>query len=559
LIFCNYVFILYQILKFIKPIIMKRLIPTLALGLGSCIAAQAQLYIDNATFFVETGATVTVQGDLTSNVDIQGPGKILLKGTAIQSVNMNNGGGATKLIPNLEIDNAANVQLTGNVKVGTNLTFTTGKILNGNFNFVLANAATVTGAGVNKFIETVSPNTGLVQRELSAASSNLLIPVGVGSNYTPISLSHAGGTYNSTSLVGARAALAKSPNAHVRTESHTNAYWPVASANITGGTLTGVGTYSDPGFTGTESDIRGMSFNGTDWSLTDGTGVQDVALNTVTGKLTGATSGQVFGMNRFLLMNSKVLLQGANPVAGVMSDALRVAPTVLPTTEPYRGAPYSFTTLNGGAQEVVAPAMFNDLGTNNNIVDWVYVELRTGVASGSTLQQTRSALIQRDGDIVDIDGSPLYFKNLDAGNFTVTVRHRNHLPISTNNAAGFYKNLTLSGSTPSLDFTTLAAGNVLGTANTNYLNAGGFNIMYAGNANFNTTVRYNGPSNDRDYILGTLLSSNQGTVLSSVYNQGDLNMNKVVRYNGPSNDRDYLLGTPLLSNQGTVKTQIIPN
>lgn len=534
---------------------MKRLIPTLALGLGSCIAAQAQLYIDNATFFVETGATVTVQGDLTSNVDIQGPGKILLKGSALQSVNMNNGGGTTKLIPNLEIDNAANVQLLGNTKVGTNLTFTNGKILAGNFNFVLANAATVTGAGVSKFIET--NGTGFAQREMPAATANLVLPVGVGTSYTPISLSHASGTYGATSLVGAQAKLAKSPNAHIRTESYTNAYWPVASTNITGGTLTGVGTYSDPGFTGTESDIRGMSFNGTDWTLTGGN--QDVALNTVTGALTGVTTGQVFGMNRFLLMNSKVLLQGANPVAGVMSDGLRTGTSVIPLTEPYRGAPYNFTTLNGGTQEVAAAGVFADFATNNNIVDWVYVELRNAATSGTTLQQTRSALLQKDGDIVDIDGiSPLYFKNLDAGNFTVTVRHRNHLPISTNNTAAFYKNLTLSGTTPSLDFTTLAAGNVLGTASTNYLNSGGFNIMYSGNANFNANVRYTGLSNDRDALYITALGSVIGAVLNPVYSPADMNMNKIVRYTGLANDRDALYITALGSVIGAVKNQIIP-
>ena len=538
---------------------MKRLIPALALGLGSCIAAQAQLYIDNATFFIETGATVTVQGDLTSNVSIQGPGKILLKGSVLQNVNMNNGGAVTNAyaIPNLEIDNAANVNLTGNAKVATNLTFTNGKILAGNFNFVLANGATVTTPGASKFIET--NGTGFAQRELTAASSNLLLPVGVGTSYTPISLSHASGTYGATSLVGAQAKLARSPNSHIRTESHTNAYWPVASTNITGGTLTGIGTYNDPGFTGIESEIRGMSFNGTEWTLTGGN--QDVALNTVTGSLTGVTSGQVFGMNRFLLMNSKALLQGANPVAGVMSEALRVAPTVLPTTEPYRSAPYSFTTYNGGTQEVAAAAVFNDLGNNNNIVDWVFVELRAGATSGTAIPlQTRSALIQRDGDIVDMDGaSPLYFKNENSGDYTITVRHRNHLPISTNNTASFFKNLTLSGSTSSLDFTTLAAGNVLGTANTNYLNSGGFNIMYAGNANFNSNIRYAGIANDKDYLLSAVLGSNQGLILSNVYNQGDLNMNKTVRYSGISNDKDFLLSTPLSSNQATIKLQIIPN
>ncbi|MES2776501.1 MAG: hypothetical protein V4722_20150 [Bacteroidota bacterium] len=539
---------------------MRRLIPTLALGLGSCLASQAQLYIDNATFFIETGATVTVQGDLTSNVSIQGPGKILLKGSALQNVNMNNGGAATNAytIPNLEIDNAANVALTGNTKVGTNLTFTTGKIQAGNFNFVLANLATVTTPGAGKFIET--NGTGFAQREAPslATASNLSLPVGVGSSYTPITLSHAGGTYGATSLVGAQAKLAKSPNAHIRTESYTNAYWPVASTNITGGTLTGVGTYNDPGFTGTETDIRGMSFNGTDWTLTGVSG-QDVTLNTVTGALTTAT-GQIFGMNRFLLMNSRALLQGASPTAGVMLDGLRTGTSVIPLTEPYRGAPYNFTSVNGGAQEVAAAGVFADLGNNNNIVDWVFVELRNAVTSGATVQETRSALIQRDGDIVDMDGtSPLYFKNLDAGNFTVTIRHRNHLAISTNSTGAIYKNLTLSASTPLLDFSTTGAANILGAANSNYANVGGFNMMWAGNANFSANVRYSGINNDKDHLLGTVLSGNQALILNPIYSSGDMNMNKTVRYSGISNDKDFLLSTPLGANQATIRLQVLPN
>ena len=539
---------------------LKKLHSTfLVLTIAICNVASAQLFIDNATFFIESGATVTVQGDVTSNVSFQGPGKILLKGTSLQNVNMNNGGAATNAytIPNLEIDNTSNVNLTGNCKVGTSLVFTNGKVQLGNFNFILDAATTVAGAADNKFLET--NGTGFAQRNIgNAAAANQLIPVGAGSMYAPVSLTHAGGTYASA-LLGAQAKSGKSPNIHPRVESYTNVYWPVATSGVTGGTFTGTATYpadGAPGFTGTETDIRGMSFNGTDWSLTGEN--HDYALNTVSSQL-AANSGQIFGTNRFVLMNSKVLLQGANPVGGVMNDALRVAPTVIPTTEPYRGAPYNFTSINGGVQEVAVASVFNDLGSFNNIVDWVFLELRNNVSSGSVLLQTRSAFVQRDGDVVDIDGvSPIYFKNVDAGDFTITVRHRNHTAISTNNTAGFFKNLTLSSSPPALDFTSPAT-NILGVANTNYVQAGGFNMMYAGNANFNANVRYGGPGNDKDYMLATPLGANPATVLSGVYSQGDVNMNKVVRYGGPGNDKDYILANPLGANPAIVRSQILPN
>jgi hypothetical protein len=271
-----------------------------------------------------------------------------------------------------------------------------------------------------------------------------------------------------------------------------------------------------------------------------------------------ANSGEIAGMNRFILMNSKVLLQGANVVSGNMNDGLRSGTNVIPTTEPYRGAPFNFVPTNGGAREVASASVFNDLGTFNNIVDWVYLELRNNVTSGTTLLQTRSVFVQRDGDIVDIDGtSPVYFKNLDAGNYTVTVRHRNHMAISTNYTAASYKNLTLSASTPILDFTSPST-NILGVANTNYFQSGGVNMMYAGNANFNAVTNYSSLGNDRLYLLNTILG---GVTTSTVagYSVGDLNMNKIANYSALGNDRLYLLNTVLGGTTTSSKVQLLPN
>ena len=126
-----------------------------------CNIASAQLFIDQATFTIQAGATVTVQGDVTSNTDILGTGKVILKGTANQNVNM---GGFT--IPNVEIDNAANVTLTGNARVGSSLLFTNGKILLGSNNLTLSDVATATGGGTSKFVET--NGSGQVIKSLTA-------------------------------------------------------------------------------------------------------------------------------------------------------------------------------------------------------------------------------------------------------------------------------------------------------------------------------------------------------------------------------------------------------
>jgi Dockerin type I domain len=77
---------------------------------------------------------------------------------------------------------------------------------------------------------------------------------------------------------------------------------------------------------------------------------------------------------------------------------------------------------------------------NNAIIDWVFVELRNPSVP-STILYTRSALLQADGDIVDVDGvSPLVFLNVPANNYYLGIRHRNHLIIQTTAAISFVAN-----------------------------------------------------------------------------------------------------------------------
>ncbi|MBW1298602.1 M4 family metallopeptidase [Aquimarina litoralis] len=123
----------------------------------------------------------------------------------------------------------------------------------------------------------------------------------------------------------------------------------------------------------------------------------------------------------------KVFLQGAalNPNTGeetLMRDDLRVA-SLLPTISPYTdGASCDATVF--------------DITGDDAIVDWVWLELRD--ATNNTLvSYSRSALLQRDGDIVDVDGtSPLDFSTED-DTYYMAIHHRNHLGIMTNSAITF--------------------------------------------------------------------------------------------------------------------------
>lgn len=531
--------------------------------------SKAQLTISSGAIFnIQSSAFVIVQGDVLSNADITGGGTLILKGSTNQNVNMN---GFT--VPNLEMDNTANSTLTGNIKISSTVKFTNGKILVGNNTATLAAVTSSTGMGTNKFFET--DGTGFVRREFTGDLSNLVSPVGVGADYLPITLTNTGSTYASASI-GVQAKGVADANKHPRTETYLLANWPINKTGITGGITNAVGTYIDPtrfvSFgSGVETDLRGFYWNGVNWSAVGGT--QDAALNTVGANITG-TGGELFGMNRFVLLDSKVFLQGAyNIGTGFMNDNLRTtvayvpgnAPTgnLIPTSDPYRSAPYNtaFTHVNNTTTETATATAFNDMPVpTDNIVDWVFVELRSNITPGNTVTQTRAALLQRDGDIVDIDGvSPIYFKNVDPSNYTVAVRHRNHIGMASNPAV-FNQSLDVVANVTKLNFTNPASsGNFMGTAGSNYFNDGTVNIMYAGNVNMNTNLRWNAPSSDKDYLLNTVLGGVSSTILSSIYSVGDVNLNRGVRWNAPNSDKDYILATPLTGTASLVKNQLFPN
>ncbi|MBC7851059.1 MAG: hypothetical protein H7Y31_15055, partial [Chitinophagaceae bacterium] len=203
-----------------------------------------------------------------------------------------------------------------------------------------------------------------------------------------------------------------------------------------------------------------------------------------------------------------------------------------------------------GGGETITSGILAGTGTGNDIVDWVFAELRnstTGVVITS-----RAVLIERDGDIVDVDGTGaktnfINFAGELAGNYHVSIRHRNHLGIRTPAGLG----LARTTATP-YNFSTSAAQALSGVQ---FNLGGGFFGMYGGNVNGNTTVRFAGPANDQNELINVILGANKSAILSGVYNRGDLNMNGVVRYAGPNNDENFLINVVLGANKAAIITQ----
>jgi len=208
-------------------------------------SSQAQLYINGAQFTIESGATVTVQGDLTSNVDILGAGKVLLKGSGNQNVDMNNA-----VIPNLEIDNVSNATLTSAAKIGTNLTFTNGNIILGANNLTMNAAATITSAANNKFI--VTNSTGKLIKSSLGPGPAFTYPVGNTTlTYNPVSIINAG-TADDIAVRSLTNAYANGLTGTAFTKEVIDASWDI-SESVNGGSNLSItaswnGTDELPGF-----------------------------------------------------------------------------------------------------------------------------------------------------------------------------------------------------------------------------------------------------------------------------------------------------------------------
>ena len=209
-----------------------------------------------------------------------------------------------------------------------------------------------------------------------------------------------------------------------------------------------------------------------------------------------------------------------------MKDDLRVA-SLVPTTEPYQGMLF---TMVGSGGETMPASLLNVTG-KNAIVDWVLVELRNKNNPAQILA-TKSALLQRDGDVIGTDGYTRLLFSVTADNYFVAVRHRNHLGTMT------FAAKTLGTSEVGVDLT-LATEAVHGT-DARYALQNGRRALWCGNVVTDAQVTYTGQFNDRDPILeglGGLVPTN--TVVG--YSRRDVNLDGVIKYTGQFNDRDLIL------------------
>lgn len=254
-------------------------------------------------------------------------------------------------------------------------------------------------------------------------------------------------------------------------------------------------------------------------------------------KIDGAPTG--------LIVSAKAFLQGPYVAAtGSMTDSLRKK-GLIPAIDPYPALGFG---TPGGPAATVNPAHFSTTG-DTAIVDWIWLELRssndpTQVVAG------RAALIRKNGSIVELGNDrPVYFPNLPDGSYYIAIRHRNHLGVMT--AAP----VALNSSTPAvIDFSSPATA-TWGTDARN--NVGGVMTLWAGDANGDGTVSYNGTNNDKNAILGQVGITTSNNILV-IYHRGDVNMDGSLKYNGATNDKNVVLGVVGLPTPNRTITQQLP-
>ncbi|MFN8305987.1 MAG: hypothetical protein U0T79_04365 [Ferruginibacter sp.] len=207
--------------------------------------------------------------------------------------------------------------------------------------------------------------------------------------------------------------------------------------------------------------------------------------------------------------------------------------------------PYSIYGYAG--TESVTAGFFTSTAGTTDIVDWVLVDLRDAVTPATIISQ-RAAFVREDGLIVDLDGvSPVSFKGFAAGNYFITIRHRNHLGVRTATTQlvdGAVSPTAYDFSTAQTQAYQDAAILALPAPNNNSAmnSVGGKFVMWGGNGNSNTTTRANGPLAQNDYLflVTTTLAGNVTGQISNVYSRADYNMDGTVRANGPLAQNDYL-------------------
>ena len=228
----------------------------------------------------------------------------------------------------------------------------------------------------------------------------------------------------------------------------------------------------------------------------------------------------------------KLFLQGpllAPATPGLMNDDLRSLGH-LPVLSPYADLALANSSVfnPGGSSGTGLP--------QDDIIDWIWVELRASNDTGKRIN-ARSALIQRDGDVVDLDGISPVVMQASQTQYYVVVAHRNHMDAMSGSS------IALSSTPVQTDFTS----NAFSTFGTNARVDLGAGVMalWGGDTNLANMIRFSGADNSTNVIKDFVLADpgngfNSVTYGSTGYLNIDIDMNGIGKFSGSGNDSNII-------------------
>lgn len=245
----------------------------------------------------------------------------------------------------------------------------------------------------------------------------------------------------------------------------------------------------------------------------------------------------------------------------LMRDNLRLNPVTnqnhIPLMDPYRNPMPNFdlsyrygaitqgnTALFETIQDSVAVFAVND---HNAVIDWVFIELRAKEDSTQVIG-ARAGLLQRDGDVVDVDGvSNLSFPGVLTDSLFVVVRHRSHLGAMSMKVS--YQQLVdfTSPDMPVFNFgTSRNDGNDYTGLSMNDKVINGYMTLWAGDFNGDGKIKFTNPNDDLNYLFFDVFIHPENTLGNANFNyaygyySGDVNMNGKVKFDNPNDDKNLL-------------------
>ena len=569
---------------------MKRSL-TFALAVASLLFCSSSVYgqlfkNDGATVTVQSGAVLFIEGGVenTNSGTINNQGVIELEGdfdnaatyTGTGDTVIFSGADNAMLTSNgdaigtMIIDKSATktVSLQDDASIATELEFAAddNQVVLGTNDLRIQDGASIDSYDENEFV--VTDDTGQLWIDSITNGETEQFPVGFSAaTYNPFDV-----TVNSNESAdnfGVRVqenALLDGTSGAVVSEHVVDASWVVEEGTV-GGADYNVEAYwygSDetPNFDETNSavvryDLSDMAWEGDAGDFGDAN--DGPPLSQVNGEW---SEGGVFAVVSSLVnptMTSnvelaiKVFLYGPyNNTSGMMGDALRDS-NFIPTIEPYSAGPYNYEYKGLGSSGMVGSvADFDNVSDGDDIVDWIIVELRDAVED--TVIHSAPALLQRDGDVVRLDGdNNLIVGGVAPGDYYLAVGHRNHLKVRSADP------LTLDGvSSANYDFTdALAKAYDNGAVTSNdamFANIDGTFSLFGGDVNLNDKINYISAANDKSALLVEL--GGAGNVIND-YSIFDVNMNGKVSYISAANDRTAIL--TLLGGAGNVVNAHVTN